>query len=242
MSAVPNIAWRIHHKQETASTNLDAREGRHGDVFTADYQTAGRGRLNHKWLSPPKTNLMMSVVLSVDGLSPEHVSTLPLVVGLSVVKALSLLLSASTFPIKLKWPNDVLIDGKKIAGILCERNEGNVIAGIGVNVGQTDFPPEIVAGATSLALVAARGGVVTVRDAILAELARRHSLWRTGGFVAVYPEITAVDFLKGREISVRQTDDDAAPLVGVSGGILQDGSLDVGGKRAYAGEAHVERT
>ena len=78
--------WRIHHKAETASTNLDARTGRHGDVFTADYQTAGRGRLDHKWLSPPGANLMMSVVLSVDGLAPEQVATLPLVVGLAVIK------------------------------------------------------------------------------------------------------------------------------------------------------------
>ena len=81
------IDCRIHHKAETASTNLDARSGHHGDVFTADYQTAGRGRLDHKWESPPKTNLMMSAVLSVEGLAPEKVATLPLVVGLAVIKA-----------------------------------------------------------------------------------------------------------------------------------------------------------
>ena len=79
--------WRVHHKSETESTNLDARAGKHRDVFTADHQTAGRGRLDHKWLSPPGTNLMMSVVLSVEGLEPEQVATLPLVVGLAVVKA-----------------------------------------------------------------------------------------------------------------------------------------------------------
>ena len=55
------------------------------------------------------------------------------------------------------------------------------------------------------------------------------------------PEIAAVDFLKGREISVRQTDDDSAPVSGVSTGIMPDGSLDVGGVRVYAGEAHVEK-
>ena len=78
--------WNLHHKRETASTNLDAREGRHRDVFTADFQTAGRGRLDHTWSSPPGTNLLMSVVLAVDGLAPERVATLPLVAGLAVAR------------------------------------------------------------------------------------------------------------------------------------------------------------
>ena len=258
--------WRIHHKAETASTNLDARAGRHGDVFTADFQTAGRGRLDHKWLSPPKTNLMMSAVLSVEGLSPEHIATLPLVIGLSVCKAihshLSLRHLCAPFAainkvlatkgaqgghreILLKWPNDVLVDGKKIAGILCERNGGNVIAGIGVNVSQTEFPPEIADRAISLALAAdvsrLPSPVLSVRNVVLGELGKWYEIWRTQGFAAVHPEIAAVDFLKGREIAVRQTDDDSAPIVGISNGIMLDGSLDVGGTRVYAGEAHVEK-
>ena len=155
------MTWQIHHKDETESTNLDARAGRHGDVFTADYQTAGRGRLDHKWLSPPGANLMMSAVLSVEGLSPEQVATLPLVVGLAVAKAVRRLfvngqdVGRKTEDVKLKWPNDVLVGGKKLAGILCERNGDNVIAGIGINVGQTEFPPEIADRATSLALLSA---------------------------------------------------------------------------------------
>ena len=237
------IDWRIHHKVETASTNLDARSGSHGDVFTADYQTAGRGRLGHKWLSPENTNLMMSVVLSVEGLAPEHVSTLSLVAGLAACKALSSLfpVPSSLFP-SLKWPNDVLIDGKKVAGILCERNGDNVIAGIGVNVGQTEFDKEVAERATSLVLhVPQVPPVPEVRDILLGELGKRYEIWREKGFAAVYSEIAAVDFLRGREIAVRQTDDDAAPITGVSNGIMPDGSLDVGGTRVYAGEAHVER-
>lgn len=225
------ITWRIHHKAETASTNLDAREGVHGDVFTADYQTAGRGRLDHKWLSPANTNLMMSVVLSVAGLAPEQVATLPLVAGLSVVKALDL-------NCQLKWPNDVLVNGRKLAGILCERQGGTVIVGIGVNVGQTEFDQEIADRATSLAL-SGRGdhSAESVRDVILAKLSQYYQSWVRGGFAAVYPEIAAVDVLKGRKISVCQTDDDSAPLMGISNGIMDDGSLDVGGTRVYAGEA-----
>jgi len=236
------IPWRLHHKTETVSTNLDAREGRHGDVYTAGYQTAGRGRLDHKWLSPPGTNLMMSVVLSVADLPPDHVSTLPLSIGLAVAKALASLLPipCSRFP-RLKWPNDILVDGKKLAGILCERNGDNVIVGIGVNVNQTEFSPEIAGKATSMAVLAnSSGDCPRVMWQILRELSTIYGLWRKG-FGAIYPALQQIDCLKGRTLSVRQTDDDAAPVTGVSAGILPDGSLDVGGIRVYAGEAHVER-
>ena len=235
--------WAIHSKRKTESTNLDARAGRHRDVFTADYQTAGRGRLDHKWLSPEGTNLMMSVVLSVEGLLPEHVSTLPLVAGLAVTKALSSLIPhpSSLIPL-LKWPNDVLVDGKKIAGILCERNGDNVIVGIGVNVRQRVWPNELNGRATSLLQETAKEfKVPQVRNAVLGQLGKWYGIWREKGFAAVYPEIAAVDYLKGREIAVRQTDDDSAPVSGVSNGIMPDGSLDVGGRRVYAGEAHIEK-
>ena len=236
------VTWRIHHKVETESTNLDARVGSHGDVFTADYQTAGRGRLDHKWLSPPKTNLIMSVVLSVEGLSPDQVATLPLVVGLAVCKSLASLfpLPSSLFPL-LKWPNDILVNGKKLAGILCERHGDNVIVGIGVNVNQTEFSPEIADRATSLVLhIHQVPPVLQVRTAVLRELDRWYSRWRSGGFAAIHPEIAAVDALRGQTVSVRQTDTDAIPVAGVCGGIRPDGSLDVGGTSVYAGEAHVE--
>lgn len=224
------IDWRFHHKESTVSTNLDARAGSHGDVYTADYQSAGRGRLDHKWVSPPKTNLLMSVVLSVEGLAPETVATLPLVIGLAVVRAVGR-------DARLKWPNDVLVGGKKVAGILCERQGDNVIVGIGVNVGQQTFPPEIAIGADFLGSVPRE----KVRDEVLENIAFLYEKWRGSGFTSVHGEISAVDWLKGRELCVRQTDDDTNPVVGVSGGIRSDGSLDVGGVAVYAGEAHVMR-
>ena len=256
--------WTIHAKRTTESTNLDAREGRHRDVFTADYQTAGRGRLDHKWLSPEGTNLTMSVVLSVSDLPPDQVATLPLVAGLAVAMALrqflipqlqskkvnppSFLIPHSSFLISLKWPNDVWVGERKIAGILCERHGDNVIVGIGVNVGQTEFDKEIADRATSLRLIeqSAQSNnrtirVTQVRNAVLGQLGKWYGIWREKGFEAVHPEIAALDFLKGRTLSVRQTDDDSAPIEGVSNGIMPDGSLDVGGTKVYAGEAHVEK-
>lgn len=236
------LRWRIHTKAETVSTNLDAAAGAPGDVFTADFQTGGRGRLDHKWLSAPGTNLLMSVVLDVAGLSPETVSTLPLAVGLSVAEGLSQFLRRGLSP-QVKWPNDVLVEGRKLSGILCERRDDRVIAGIGVNVGETAFPPEIAGRATSLALLGDGDSPSTpaVRDAVLAALGRICEDWRRSGFAAVYPRLREIDFLRGQSLSVWQTDGDPEPIRGLCGGICPDGTLDVGGRKVYAGEAHVEK-
>ena len=231
------MTFRIHHRAVTRSTNLDAREGVPGDVFTADEQTAGRGRLDHRWLSAPGANLMLSAVLDVADLPPEQVATLPLAVGLAVHAAIARFLPGGE--IRLKWPNDVLVGGRKIAGILCERNGDGVIAGVGVNVNQTAFAPEIADRATSLAREGAATSVAEMRDAVLAELDRVHGTWRTAGFAALQARYAEVDFLKGRNVSVRQTDDDEAPLTGLCAGVQVDGTLCVGGRPVYAGEAHV---
>lgn len=233
--------WRIHHVAETVSTNLDARTGRAGDVYTADYQTAGRGRLDHQWLSPPNTNLLMSAVLSVKSLSPEHISTLPLAVGLAVCRAIGRFTrTLRGLSPEIKWPNDVLIGGKKVAGILCERIDDRVIAGIGVNVKAQRFSPEIADRACFLEF-AGSVPIEEVRDAILSELTEVNEKWRRDGFSAVYDEIRTIDYLKGRILSIRQTDDDKSPLKGVCGGILESGALLVGGQSVYAGEAHIEQ-
>ena len=229
--------WRITHFAETASTNLLAKEGRPGDVFTADYQSAGRGRLDHRWMSPPGENLMMSAVVNVAGMDPQEAATLPLAVGLALVDALSPFAGS----LRIKWPNDILAGGRKLAGILCERNGDSAIVGIGANVRQTAFAPEIRERATSLALLGADVAVDAVRDTVLASLGRVVDEWRSGGFRSIWPRIAAVDELKGRMVSVRQTDGAAPSVCGVSRGIAPDGSLIVADEAVWAGEAHVER-
>lgn len=223
------MIWKLHHRAETVSTNLDAREGRHGDVYTADFQSAGRGRLDHRWLSPPKTNLMLSAVVSVAELAVDQAATFPLAVGLAVCRAVTPFVRETP---QLKWPNDVYIGGKKVCGILCERHGELVVAGIGVNVKPQTFPDEIAARATTLGL----DSVEVVRDAVLRELSEIYIRWHEGGFAAIYPEIAERDFLKGRNLQVRQTDTDREPVRGICGGILPDGSLEVGGRSVYAGE------
>ena len=227
--------WNLTHIEETESTNLLARSGRPGDVFTADFQTAGRGRLDHRWLAERGQNLMMSAVIDVAGLAAEHAATLPLAVGLAVVEALRSMVPG----LKLKWPNDVLAGGRKLAGILCERHGDSAIAGIGVNVLQREFPSEIADRATSLALLGSSVSVVEVRDTVLGALSRVINSWRFG-FAAIYPSLATIDYLAGRQVSIRQLDDAAPSASGVCGGIQPNGSLLVGGTPVWAGEAHVE--
>ena len=234
------MKWRIIHKSVTASTNADAHHGKPGDVFTADFQTAGRGRLDHVWKSCAGKNLMMSAVVDVSGLEPERVATFPLVVGLSVCEAVEMM--GQSLQALLKWPNDVLVGGRKLAGILCERIGDLVIAGVGVNVGEREFPSDIADRATSLSLLlpaVAVPAVDEVRDAVLERLAANLPAWRERGLAAHLPRLAARDCLAGREIAVLRTDGDAEPARGACGGIAEDGSLIVAGERIYAGEAHV---
>jgi len=229
----------LHHRESTVSTNLDARAGRPGDVYAADYQTAGRGRLDHVWEAPRGQNALFSAVLDVADLSPAAVATLPLVVGLAVAETVEPLLRGGA-TVALKWPNDVLAGGRKLCGILCERNGDCVIAGVGLNVNQTKFPPALATRATSLALLT--GHAMSVSE-ILLETVRAlydlHGVWRREGFAAVRARWAARDCLKGRMVSVRQTDADPEPISGRCGGVQDDGTLLVGETPVYAGEAHV---
>ena len=237
--------WRITHKSVTESTNKDALGGKPGDVFVADMQTAGRGRLDHRWLSAPGENLMMSAVVDVGDVPPQEVATLPLVAGLAVAQAVSGVFSghgneSRAADVKIKWPNDVLIGWRKICGILCERIGDNVIVGIGVNVNQTAFPPEISDRATSVRLeLDSLHDVANVRDEVLHRLRECIERWRKDGFAALLPELSSFDCLKGRRVAVRRTDDDGSPADGICGGIRSDGMLDVAGEAISAGEAHV---
>jgi BirA family biotin operon repressor/biotin-[acetyl-CoA-carboxylase] ligase len=237
------VNWRIYHKDVTASTNEDALIGVHGDVFTADFQTAGRGRGEHTWLLEKRCGLAMSVVLDVADLSPEYVATSALVAGLAVAKGVE------TFGVdaRIKWPNDVYANNKKLSGILCRRNGDTIIIGIGVNVKQKSFPDEISSRAISLSMINVDVGIEEVRDAILDKLLFFYEIWKNDGVVdvahgislplLVMDEINKRDMLKGHEISIMQTDDDRKPVYGVCGGISNDGALIVDGKRIYSGEA-----
>lgn len=233
------MRWHIIHKAETESTNDDARGGAPWDVYTADWQSAGRGRLDHKWHSRSGENLIMSAVLDVAGLDPAHVATLPLAVGLAVCRAAKRLGAASA---KIKWPNDILCGEKKLSGILCELNGACAVAGIGMNVASVEFPPEIAGAATSLVLETGTAlSVADARDAVLDELAAIYPVWRRDGFSALHAEISSLDAMRGLDVCVMRTDDDAECVSGVCGGIAPDGTLDVAGEAIWAGSVIARR-
>ena len=155
--------------ETTGSTNDEARrwaiEGaRSGSVVIADAQTAGRGRHGRSWCTPAGEALAMSIVLRTD-VSASRLPPLAIVVGLAVREVVA---SRVKQAVKVKWPNDVVVGAKKLAGVLVEgaifgSRVDHVIVGIGVNVKTTKFPDEIASTATSLALEGAlaldRGGL-----------------------------------------------------------------------------------
>jgi BirA family transcriptional regulator, biotin operon repressor / biotin---[acetyl-CoA-carboxylase] ligase len=153
---------------EVGSTNValvaEARDGASRGVLTTEFQSAGRGRLDRVWTAPPRSGLAVSVLLSPP-VAARRWSWLPLVTGLAVVDALATAELPAGVEVGLKWPNDVLIGGAKVAGILAERvDERRVVVGMGLNVSlrAADLP---VPTATSV-LVA--GGRMLDRTALLA--------------------------------------------------------------------------
>lgn len=237
--------WRILHKSVTESTNKDALGGMPGDVFVADVQTAGRGRLDHRWLSAPGENIMMSAVVDVADMPLHEVATLPLVVGLAAAESVREVFSgygkdSLSSVVKVKWPNDVLVGSRKICGVLCERNRDCVIIGIGMNVNQSVFPSEISDRATSFVMqLGDRQDVMWIRNKVLLHLSSCIEILRAEGFASLLPRLRELDCLKGMRVAVRRTDDDDSPAEGICGGIRADGTLDVDGESIPAGEAHV---
>ncbi len=150
---------QLHHFYKIGSTNTTAMaaaaEGAaEGSVFLAEEQTAGRGRGAHPWQSERSAGIYCSVVLR-PSLPPSEVLVLALSAGLAVRAAIQQV--DARVNVDLKWPNDVLIDGKKVCGILTEMNAEAtrvryVVVGIGINVNQAAFPKKLEASATSLRL------------------------------------------------------------------------------------------
>jgi BirA family biotin operon repressor/biotin-[acetyl-CoA-carboxylase] ligase len=218
----------LHLLASTTSTNDLAKHGAkggapHGATWVAEEQTAGRGRQGRTWTSPPGENLLFSVLTRLD-LAPAKIPRVALVVGLAVKDAV--VRAAPAADVRIKWPNDVLVGRRKVAGILVEAiTSGSrvdaVVIGIGINVHTRIFPEDLADRATSIALVA--GGVPPDRAVILADvlesLDRDLHLVGGRGLGLVRARLEAADALAGRAVRSDGGDE------GVACGIDDDGKL-----------------
>jgi BirA family biotin operon repressor/biotin-[acetyl-CoA-carboxylase] ligase len=146
-----------------------------GAVVATDEQTEGRGRLGRSWHAPPGTSLLFSIVLEPP-VAPDRLPELSLVAGDAVAAAIA---EETGLAATIKPPNDVLVGGRKVAGILAEAADGRVVLGIGVNVAQSEaqLPAEVVTPATSLALAGGDADRSRLLAAILEQLERRYDAW-----------------------------------------------------------------
>lgn len=186
---------------DTASTNADllraaATGAPAGTVLVAEWQHAGRGRFDRSWVSPPRAGLTFSMLLRPEQVRPERWGWLPLLAGASLCVAVRSLLPAGA-DVALKWPNDLLVGGRKAAGILAEAASSAVVVGMGVNVdhGAEELPASVAA--TSLALTFPDAPVDRGRllIAVLSAFAERYAWWCAAGddtrLIAEYAQLCA---------------------------------------------------
>ncbi len=229
--AGPLRAYRSLASTQTLARAWAATGAPEGAVVLADHQTAGRGQHGRSWTAPRGTALLFSVVLR-PRLPVARWPEIPLATGCAVAEGLETVAPVSA---RLKWPNDVLVGGRKLAGILAEGVAGTsplVILGIGVNVSQrdSDWPPDLAATAGSLASLGASVARETLLAAILVRLAGWYGVlldegfepvraaWRRRGLLGLRiplpdGEGTTVDLGPGGELVVRRDDGRLARLI-----------------------------
>jgi len=234
------ITFDVRHYDSIASTNDEAmrlaREGAaHGTVVHADEQTAGRGRLARRWLSPPG-NLYVSIVLRPDVPAARMVE-LGFVSALAVADAVDALLPRQERA-TLKWPNDVLVRDGKIAGILLEQADHALVLGVGLNVLQA---PSGVSHQVST--IVGCGGLATVdgaREKLLAALANWFDTWQLEGFAPIRTAWLARAHPIGSTLNARLGERFVA---GTFAGIDDDGALLLDGSdgrvRVVAGDVQT---
>lgn len=208
----------VRYFEQIDSTNMAAKriaeetDGAdwHGMVMVAETQTAGRGRRGRGWSSPRGTGLFFSILLKPE-IDPGNASMLTLVKGMATVKGIS---EVTGLKPQIKWPNDVVLNGKKIVGILTEMSAqidyvNHIVVGTGINVNQTEFPEEIAQTATSLRLELQREGKdmrisrAQLLDAVLQHFERYYEVYlKTQDLSALMDEYNAMLANSGKAVRV----------------------------------------
>ena len=228
--ATRELGNTLHHYESLASTNAKAFElaqegGTHGEVIVTEHQTAGKGRRGRSWVSPAGKSLAMSVILRPE-IAPSRAPELTLLAAVALTETLR----DSGVEASIKWPNDVQIGGKKVAGILTELSADVervhfVVLGIGVNLNteQSDFPPELAEIATSVSLnrtSPVHRALFTA--ALLGKLEQWLDTWTEEGFEPVRKAWKAMASTLGQDVLVRA---DNRELRGIAEDIDPTGAL-----------------
>ncbi len=242
------VGTTVAFRKQTGSTNIDAKalaetDAPSGALAVADSQTAGRGRCGHGWVAPDGKDIYMSLMLRPD-CRPEKASALTLVMALAVLEAVREVIPDG---VGIKWPNDIVVNKKKVCGILTEMSaelDGihYVVIGVGINVNRTEFADEIKEHATSLF---AETGRITKRSKLIASVMHYfeeyyeqfQATWDLSKLAEHY-NLFLVN--RGREVRVL---DPKGEYNGIAQGINEKGELIVerAGKceLVYAGEVSV---
>jgi BirA family transcriptional regulator, biotin operon repressor / biotin---[acetyl-CoA-carboxylase] ligase len=219
----------VHHHETLGSTNDLAKElgsqgAPEGTVVVAETQTRGRGRLGRDWNSPPGVGLYVSLLLRPE-LPPEELPQITLTAAVAAVKAVQAVCGLTP---GIKWPNDLLWEGKKLGGILTEMETESdcirhLVVGLGVNVNNRDFPPEIAATATSLSL-ASCGPVSRLHllQAYLEEFEALYHRFLNREFNAILSQWKEFAVTLGRVVTVRQG---LKEITGLALEVAPDGAL-----------------
>jgi BirA family biotin operon repressor/biotin-[acetyl-CoA-carboxylase] ligase len=228
------IVW---HHDKIGSTNDEARRmaadgSPHGTVVHADEQTAGRGRLSHTWFSPPG-NLYLSILLRT-GQPTTRAAELSFLAALAVADTVEALLPRQIRAM-LKWPNDVLVNGAKIAGILLEQVDDATIMGVGLNV--LEAPANLAYKTTTIVANSGIASVDGARDILLDRLGVYLAAWEADGFAPIRQQWLDRSYPIGAAIRASAGDQ---PVAGHFAGLDVDGALLLdtphGRQRIVAGE------
>jgi BirA family biotin operon repressor/biotin-[acetyl-CoA-carboxylase] ligase len=231
MIGLPRAHWRLTDSTNERARELAARGAPHGTLVTADEQSAGRGRQGRTWTAPPRTAVLMSLLLrDLDA----RQALLPLAAAVAVCEACE---EEARVACQVKWPNDVWIDRRKVAGILVEGRpqESWAVLGIGLNVDipEEDFPPELRETATSLLIADGARPLDELLELLLDALRR----WLEAPQQDVLSAWRERDALKGERIGWGEGSSGVAAGIDDSGALLVDTS---GGRVALdAGEVHL---
>ncbi len=218
------LGYTLHSFDAIDSTNAEAKRlarsgAATGTIVWARTQSAGRGRHNREWISP-SGNLYLSILLYPD--TPrQEMTQLSFVAGLVVLEAISNIVPDLAGRLTLKWPNDVLLDGAKCAGLLLESDsDGWLIIGIGVNIASAP----VITGRTTSCLGAVSLSPPTARfaEAIVARWDTQFRRWETQGFPQVRERWLAHAAYLGEQIAVTLGEE---TVTGIFEGLKQDGGL-----------------